>query len=241
MNPMRFHELIEADHDIQNPLSPQKLARIVDYLRILSTDRVLDVGSGKGSMLAAFVERQPREIIGLELSPVFAEAARQRLAGQASVHIVEGRALDFAVEPATFDVAVCIGATFALGGLEGTLDWLARAVKSRGRIAVGEPFALRPFTPEVSARWAEYDRTIADIGDLIAGRGLTLTGIVASSIDDWDHYESQHWRAAAAWARANPDDPDAAWLTGKMAADRAHYLAEERDAFGWAVFIAEKP
>jgi len=107
-------------------------------------------------------------------------------------------------------------------------------------VAIGEPFALRPFTPEVAARWAEYDRTAGDIADLMAARGLTSIGLVASSDDDWDHYFSQHWRATAAWLRAHPDDPDAAWLAEKTAADRRRYLAAERSLFGWAVFVAEK-
>jgi cyclopropane fatty-acyl-phospholipid synthase-like methyltransferase len=243
MNVERFYAIIEGDHHIQNPMSPDKLRRVVDYLRLRDGERVIDVGCGKGSLLLAMAAEHRIEAIGLEINPAFVGAARQslearHLAGVA--RIVEGPALDFAAPPGSLDVAACIGATFALGGLEPCLDWLAQAVRPGGRIAVGEPFALGDWTPDVRQRWPEYDRSLPDIAKAIQQRRLDLTGIVATSIDDWDHYESQHWRAAAAWLRAHPDDTEAEWLARKIATDRSDYLAQERDCFGWAVFIAGK-
>lgn len=241
MNPFRYRAVIEADHEIQNPLSPEKLRRLIDYLRLADGDRVVDVGCGKAWLLAEMAALRKIEAVGLELNPAFAAVGRRALAGgSAGARIVDGPALDYPLEPGSFDITLCIGATFALDGLAGSIDWLASAVCSGGRVAIGEPFALRPFAPEVDARWAEYDRTAADIAVLMTARGLTLTGLIASSDDDWDHYESQHWRATATWLRAHPDDPDAGWLAGKIAADRRRYLAEERGCFGWAVFVAEK-
>ena len=240
MSPFRYRAIVEADHDIQNPLSPEKLRRLIDYLRLADGDRVVDVGCGKGWLLAEMAAQRRIEAVGLEINPAFATIARRALAPAPGVQIVDGPALDHPQEPGAFDVALCIGATFALGGLHGAIDWLARAARPGGRVAIGEPFALRPFPPNVAAHWAEYDRTAADIADLMAARGLMVTGVIASSTDDWDHYESQHWRAAAAWLRAHPDDPDAAWLAEKAAADCRRHLSEERDCFGWAVFVAEK-
>jgi cyclopropane fatty-acyl-phospholipid synthase-like methyltransferase len=244
MNPFRYRAIAEADHQIQNPLSPQKLARVVDYLRLQQGEQALDVGCGKGSLLLAMANAHHIDAVGLELNPAFAAVARESLAASdliGSARIVDGPALDFELEAESFDVAACIGATFALGGFEPSLDWLARAVRRGGRIAVGEPFALGDWPPEVRQRWPEYDRTLVDIGAVLEQRGLALTGMVASSQGDWDHYESQHWRAAAAWLREHPDDPDAPWLAQKITADRADFLAVERGCFGWAVFVALKP
>jgi cyclopropane fatty-acyl-phospholipid synthase-like methyltransferase len=243
MNPFRYRAVAEADHDIQNPLSPEKLKRVVDYLRLQDGEKLVDVGCGKGSLLLQATSEHQIEAVGLELNPTFTAASRQALAERrpaGGVRIIEGPALDFTEAPGAFDVAACIGATFALGGFEPSLDWLAAAVKPGGRIAVGEPFMLGALSPEARQRWPEYDRSLPDIATALRMRTLELTGIVASSQDDWDHYESQHWRASAAWRRANPDDPDAAWLTQKIDADRADYLAGEREGFGWAVFIAQK-
>jgi SAM-dependent methyltransferase len=239
MTPFRYRAVIEADYDIQNPLSPQKLRRLIDYLRLADGDRVVDVGCGKGWLLAEMAALRGIEAVGLEINPAFATLARRSLAAAPAVRVIDGPALDYPLEPGSLDVALCVGATFALGGLAGSIDWLASAVRSGGRVAIGEPFARRPLALEVAARWAEYDRTAADIADMMTARGLTLTGLIASSDDDWDHYESQHWRATATWLRAHPDDPGAGWLAEKIAADRRRHLAE-RGCLGWAVFVAEK-
>ena len=241
MNPFRYRAVIEADHEIQNPLSPAKLQRVIDYLRPADGERVLDVGCGKGWLLAAVAGQARVDAIGLELNPAFAAAARRRLAEApllGKARIVEGPALDYDIGAGGFDIALCIGATFAFDGLAPTLERLVAAVGPGGRVAVGEPFLRASASPAVRARWPEYDRNLPQIGALIAACGLTLTGMVASSEADWDHYESQHWRAAEAWMRDHPDDPDAPWLAERMDADRRDYLAEERDEFGWAVFVA---
>ncbi len=238
MSPFRYRAIVEADHDIQNPLSREKLRRLIDYLRLCDGDRVVDAGCGKGWLLAEIAAQRRIEAVGLEINPAFAAIARRAL--PACVRIVDGPALDYRAAPGAFDVALCIGATFALGGLQGSIDWLATAVRRGGRVAIGEPFAVRPFAPEMAARRSEYDRSAGDIADLLAARGLTLTGVIASSLDDWDHYYSQHWRATAAWLRAHPGDPDADWLAEKTATERRRHLTEERDCFGWAVFVAEK-
>lgn len=243
MNRLRYHELVEADRDIQNPMSPDKLRRVIDYLDIADGERIVDVGSGKGWLMAELVRTRPVRIVGLEQSRVFADAAEKRLATMplvGSAEIVLGLAQDYPLPARPFDIGLCIGATMALGDLEGTLDWMARAVRPGGRIAVGEPFALRPMPMSVSERWPEYARTLADVGAALEARRFDLTGLVASSEDDWDHYESQHWRVAANFLAAHPDDPDAAEIEAKTGADRARYLAEERACFGWAVFVARK-
>jgi SAM-dependent methyltransferase len=243
MHPFRYRAIVEADHVIQNPLSPAKLRRLIDDLALCDGDRVIDVGCGKGWLLAEIIRGRQIEAIGLDLIPAFAAVARQAVAEaqpDGPSQVIEGPALNFDLQDGTFDAALCIGATFALGGLDGTLDWLARAVKPGGRVAVGEPYALKPFPRDVGERWAEYDRPAADIVERMAARGLALTGLIVSSDDDWDQYEAMQWRAATRWLRTHPDDPDAAWLSAKIAGDRARYIAEERACFGWAVFVADK-
>jgi ubiquinone/menaquinone biosynthesis C-methylase UbiE len=243
MDPFRYRAITHADHYIMNPFSPEKLARVIDYLRLQDGERLVDVGCGKASLLLAIAQTHRIDAVGLELNPAFAALAQDALAAAglaASIRIVEGPALDFEVSPGSFDVAACIGSTFALGGLEASLDWMARAVKPGGRIAIGEPFALGEWTKEVSERWVEYHRALPDIAAAFEARNLALIGLVASSTDDWDQYEGLQWRAATAWLRDHPDDPDAPWLAATIATSRADYFKEERHGFGWAVFVAQK-
>src|SRR5207247_11216453 len=56
-------EIIEHEHEIQNPLSPEKIRRLGDYLGLTRASRVLDVACGKGGparILALFIGRTTR-------------------------------------------------------------------------------------------------------------------------------------------------------------------------------------
>ena len=243
MNRLRYHELLETDHDIQNPMSSAKLRRVIECLEIRDGERIVDVGCGKGWLTCELASTHAVHVIGLDFSKVFTDIARARLASaqlRGSAEIVLGPARDFPLPAQPFDVGLCIGATMALGDLAGTLEWMTKAVRPGGRIAIGEPFAARPMPADIAARWTEYNRTVADIGEMFRDRGFDLTCVVGSSTGDWDHYESQHWRAAANFVAAHPDDPDVEEVKTKSDADRARYLAIERDCFGWAIFVARK-
>ena len=41
-------EIVERDHELQNPTSAEKIRLLGDYLRLGSGSRVLDVASGRG-------------------------------------------------------------------------------------------------------------------------------------------------------------------------------------------------
>ena len=115
------------------------------------------------------------------------------------VEIVEGDAAAFPLEPEAWDAALCLGASFVWHGLDGTLEALAPAVRPGGNVVVGEPFWRTWPLPE----------GIDDLGYLplretvarFESAGLALVSLIASSEDDWDTYESLHWRAARGVAR----------------------------------------
>ena len=66
--------------------------------------------------------------------------------------------------------------------------------------------------------------------------GFAVTGLIAASGDDWDRYESLHWRAIEEWLAEQPDDEFRAKHTGY----RRAYLRYERELLGWAIFVGRK-
>ena len=66
--------------------------------------------------------------------------------------------------------------------------------------------------------------------------GLRLVGFVASSEEEWDHYESLHWRAITEWLNERPDDPMTAEVRMLDEKFREEYL-RRRDLLGWAMFV----
>jgi SAM-dependent methyltransferase len=244
LNILEFFATIERYHTIQNPTSEEKLDLATRYCAIRDGMRVLDVGCGKGWLLRRLAKQFDIQITGLEINRTFAAEARrlateQSLAGR--IEIVQGPALEFHPEPESFDVVMCIGASFALGGFEPALDWMSRAAKRGGAIAIGEVFAMElPFPPDVSLgsrAGTDYpDRTLWATVETMRAHGMRLRGIVEASIDDWHRYHSLHMQAALDWTLENPGHPDAARFNDPAAMRRNIEL--DGRYLGWAIFVA---
>ena len=244
MNLFEFFATIERYHTIQNPISEEKLDLAMRYCGVRDGMRILDVGCGKGWLLRRLSKQFDIQAIGLEIHPAFAVEAR-RLADAENlvdrIQIVEGPALEVRPEPASFDVVMCIGASFALGGFEPALEWMSRAAKRGAAIALGEVFAIElPYPPQVSlgAR-ADTDypnRSLWMTVEAMRARGMWLRGIVQASIDDWNRYHSLHMQAAIDWTLENPSHPDAAKLNDPAELRRS--LELDGRYLGWAIFVA---
>lgn len=235
-----YFAVVERDLSIQNPSSPAKMALLADYCRVRDGLRVLDVGCGKGWLLRTWAQQWAIHGTGLEINSHFLAVAREQAAAMGvadRVQFVEGPALRFVPEPASYDIVLCIGASFALDGFDAALPWMRRAVKPNGVLAIGEVFANEtPFPPEAITEQAqELPATVAALGE----HSLELTGLIAASPDDWDQYESMHWRAAHEWAAENPAHADRAELLQHTATSRERYLRGGRRYLGWAIFVAQ--
>jgi SAM-dependent methyltransferase len=237
-----YYAVAEHDHELQNPTSPAKIRQLGERLRLGPGSRVVDLACGKAGPALILAESFGCSIVGVERAPEFVAGARERidaagLAGQ--VEIVEGDAAAFELESEAWDAALCLGASFVWHGLDGTLEALAPAVRPRGHVVVGEPFWRTWPLPE----------GIDDLGYLplretvgrIEAAGLALVSLIASSEDDWDTYESLHWRAVEEWLAEHPGDPDAPTIRARNEASRDAYFRHERALLGWAIFVARKP
>ena len=243
MNRFEFFATIERYHTFRNPTSEEKLDLAASYCGIRDGMRILDVGCGKGWFTRRLAKRLDIRVTGLEIIPAFAAEARSLAAAEGlseRIQIVEGPALEFLAEPGSFDVVMCIGAAFALDGFEPALDWMTRAAKPGGIVAIGEVFARElPYPPEVprAGRAAlDYpERSLWATVEIMRAHGLPLRGMIEASNDDWDRYHSLHWQAAMDWALENPKDPDAAKFR-KQAGVRQN-LELDRRYVGWAIFV----
>jgi hypothetical protein len=70
--------------------------------------------------------------------------------------------------------------------------------------------------------------------------GLATTGIIAASDDDWDRYESLHWRAVEEWHAELPDEPGAEDFRKENERRRGDYFASQRALLGWAIFVGRR-
>lgn len=243
MSDVDIFTILERYHTFQNPTSVEKLDRLMEYCGIQDGDRVLDIGCGKGWLLRRMAARYGIEGVGVEVRDSFlAEGRREFEAtqgrGTVTFHAIDARS--FQAAPASFDIALCIGASFAIGSLEELVDWLRPYVRPGGVLAVGDIFARRdPLPPESAAHFGGgAERSLLDTAEMLNRDGMDLIGIIESSLEDWDHYESQHWRAAAAWLAENPEHPEWKRVRALSGGFKWEYLRVHREALGWGIFVA---
>lgn len=237
-----WHAVAERDHELQNPTSAEKLTLLGDLLRLTPESRVLDMAAGKCGPATVLASAFGCRVTAVERAPEFVAAARVRveaagLGDRIEIHQADAR--DHPLREEAFDVALCLGATFVWGGLEGTLAALVPAVRAGGHVAVGECF------------WRHWPvpRGVDEMGfvaleetcERVAAAGLALVGLIESSADDWDRYESLHWRAVEDWLAENPHDPQAGEFGERLEEERERYLRTERGLLGWALLAGRRP
>lgn len=224
-----WHELVERDHDLQNPTSAAKIRLVGEYLRLGPGSRVLDVACGKAGPALVLAGAFGCRIHGIEVSEIFVDEARRRISAAGLEQLVKvelAEASRVRLEPGAFDAALCIGAAFVWGHIGAAAAGLLPAVVERGGVAVGEPFWRQ------SGRKAENFVDLPTTVERFESAVVELTGLVAASEDDWDRYESLHWRAAV-----ETGDEE---VRSKNAGYRENYLTRQRAELGWAIFVGRK-
>jgi SAM-dependent methyltransferase len=236
-----YYAIVERYHALQNPTSADKILLLGERLRLDASSEVLDIACGRGGPALVLADRFGCRVTGVERESSFVEAARRRAAARglaARFDVVEADAREFRIEPERFDVVLCLGATFIWDDLQGTLEALVPAVRPGGYLAVGEPY-WRQWPVPVNVD-AQSFVPLPDTVDVIERAGLAVVALIASSLDDWDRYETLHWQAAEEWLREHPDDPAAAAIEEQHREYRRRYLEHRRDLLGWALFAGLK-
>ncbi len=231
-------EVVERDHEIQNPTSPAKIKLLGEYLRLGPESRVLDIACGKAGPAVILAATYGCRITGIERRVPFAAAARVRIAAAGLDSLVEVRTADAArveLDPGSWDVALCLGAAFVWGTIADAAAALHPAVRSGGSVAIGEPF-WRQTPPPADGHPGDFVSLEATVARF-EGAGFATTGILAASEDDWDHYESLHWRAVEEWLAEEPDHPDAPEIRARHEERRTSYFRVDRAQLGWAIFV----
>ena len=240
----RYFIVAERDHEIQNPTSEEKLRLLGERIRLAQGSRVLDIASGKGGPALVLAEAFGCRVEGVEIAPEFHAAAVERAGSRGLAHLVSFRLADASrseLARGEYDAALCLGASFVYGSLADTVEALAPAVRPGGHVVVGEPFWRRLPLPDDYADsdgpWTTLEGTVT----IFETSGLPVVSVIASSEDDWDRYETLHWRACEEWLATNPDDPYAAELGKRHLRSKHTYLRHGREYLGWAIFIGWKP
>ena len=255
MDTWKFYDVTHRDHVVCNPTSVAKLDELIDLLDLpAEAPRVLDIACGKGEFLLRLAARYGTRPggggfrgVGVDISPFhIAElrVAAARRAPDADLELLEMGGADYRAEPASFDLASCLGGSWIFGGHAGTLRALRDATRPGGQVLIGEPFWRREPDPAYLAsaglQRGEFGTHAENVGAGVDAGLVPLLALVSNG-DEWDRYETLQWRAAARYAAANPEDPDVPELLARVERSRDEYLTGGRETLGWSLYLFRRP
>lgn len=247
MDRTRFSFIAHTEHDICNPVGPEKTDHVIGMLGLGDSDRVVDVGSGKGGWALRVIEKYRCSVTALEPAVLFAAESMKRavakgVAGRFELEACRASEYFARDDLRPFDCALCIGSSHAFTNLHGTLRSLRTHVKPGGVIVIGEGYWRKPPAPEYLASFgATEDEMTTHDGNirLMIDAGLSPLHACTASVDEFDEYEWAYSRGVERFASEHPDDPDRAAMLARSRAWRNSYLRWGRETMGFGLYVLE--
>jgi SAM-dependent methyltransferase len=239
----KLSTIAHTAHPLSAPVSESTAVRLLRRAGCPAEARLLDLGCGEAAWLLAALEIYPRAAaLGIDVSAPALEQAR-RMAERRGVAdrlgLRETDAKRFPAKP-LHDLVLCVGSTYAFGGIVPTLDTLRGHVRRGGIALVGEGFWTRPPSEEalrgLDAKAEDYT-DLAGLVDTVEAAGWTPVYGHVSDESEWDDYEWSWVGSLTQWALDNPSHPDS---KDALAAARKHrdgWLRGYRGTLGFACLL----
>ncbi|PQO42050.1 SAM-dependent methyltransferase [Blastopirellula marina] len=232
------------------PVGEKKMSAVFSAFNLHAGQTAIDFGCGSGEVLLRLHERFSIAGTGFDISPTLIEEANRRAAargiGPSQVRF-EGADVR-TLEPHTFDVAICLGAThaFTLGSeaYPRALQEMMRWVNPGGQLLVGEAYMKRPATPEYRSLIGEFppdEQTHAANVSVGQKMGLIPLGAWTSSHEEWDEFE---WAYQRVLERKACQETTSSVLQERLTQRRLWmdaYLRWGRETLGYGMYLFGVP
>ncbi|WLD93881.1 class I SAM-dependent methyltransferase [Alkalihalobacillus sp. AL-G] len=244
MHTNKFSVIAHRNHEICNPISKEKLMNVIDKVQLDRGQAILDVGAGKCDVLIQLVRKYGVIGTAVEIEEAYLNEAKGRTSD-----LIDSEQLSFIQEDAkqvierykeSFDMAICLGATHALGDYRSTLEQLSETIKPGGYLLIGEGYWKRKPDPDyLEALGAEEEELLTHYENIALAEQLDLIPMWASvtSEDEWDAYEWLYSSSMERYCLEHPEDPDVEWMNERIRKWRSTYLRWGRDTLGFGLYL----
>jgi SAM-dependent methyltransferase len=237
MDQQDYWAIAEADIEIQNPVTDRKMRLLDDYCDIRDGLKVLDIGCGKAWLMRQWADRFAIDGLGIDINRRFLDFALKKRPLKGQLAFFHGSTDEFEPPRNEFDVVLCLGAAFTLGGFVQAVDWMTAAAKPGAAIVIGD-LTLK-HRPVVNTN-QHFPLDTVEMIHVVERHGAEVSATISASDADFERYVSHHRHATLRWARENPASPDRDEILQKSAYDWGYYLKTIRPFLGWTIFVGRK-
>ena len=246
MDQLKFTTVAHRDHLFCNPLDSAKIERFLALLDLAPGARALDVGCGKAELLLRHMERWQASGVGIDLNAAFLTEAQATAAGRVpaeQLELAQRDAASFVAAPGSFDVALCVGSTHALGGYREALSTLKRWVREDGYLLIGEGYwKCEPDQEYLAFLGAARSDLLSHEGNIALARAAEwrLLRAEVSSAEEWDAYEGLYASSIEQYVSEHPHEPESAEWRARIDRWQEAYQRWGRRTLGFGLYLLRK-
>ncbi len=229
--------------DLNSPIDPGRLDRIVADLARSEPRTVLDLGCGWAEVLLRVLAAVPGATgVGVDLDQDDIDRGRRNARDRGLADRVELRVADAVTHRGTYDLVLCVGAQHALDDDPGVaLRALRGLTGDGGRLLFGiDYWRSVPSAERLKLIWGgamvEDSVLLPDVVEAAAAAGWRLLDLHEVSQSDWDAYECGLVRNQEEWLLEHADHPEAAALRQRLDDGRQQWLRGHHGHLGFAWF-----
>jgi SAM-dependent methyltransferase len=213
---------------IMNPIPAAKLDEVLALLDLPARGRVVDLGCGKGDLLARVAARYDVDAVGIDRDPkLLAEAPP-------GINVIVADIETWNRGRGAFDLVASVGSPAQLSSL-------ASLVRPGGLVLYGDGYWRRePSQEYLEALGATREGLEDYAGTIRRAAELALTPLyaVTASVDDFDRYEWSWSLNGERFAAEHPEEPGVGEFLQWIRGGRRRYLElGGRDTLGFGLFL----
>ena len=243
----RYSKIAHHARPIAAPISEASLERIIKQIAWASSCKpnILEIGCGKGELLLGLIQKTEGTGLGVDISAQALACARSR-ANELNVkaQFRECSASELRIQDNSFQIAICVGSSHALGGIDSSLRTLARAVEPSGLVLLADLFWKREPEPrqlaEMGMSFGDLDPSYVELMGRGSAYNLQPVFCQVSTQEEWDDYEWSLIGSVDRHLNKNPNDPEAEQLREHLEFMRSSYLEWRRESMGFVTVLYRK-